>query len=201
MPRAAREPLMIPGFGGHLQVYRYIGRDDTGATSEDPADVGKLYEGSFIDVHRWRIRHEYRLADVTHSGSNGAIKRVMVAQDFEFFAELPWNSRELNPSYNGEALGFIQELLVGQALSDYNVSILFALGDSLQYGDPNRRAALHAPQVLIEEVETVNDSTGTAVVSINIRGRGNSLLRGVRGLQVQFNDLVAPAVAAPPAQV
>jgi len=201
--RATRNIITIPGTGGYLKVYRFLG-------GEDPVDLGKAYEGSLLEIGEWRIRHFYKLAKVTHSGSNGAINRVIVAQDFEFVLELPWNAREqADPGRRlNEWWGFIQQILIGSRETNYNVSVLFALGDALNYpnliGRPGTefRAALHAPRVLLEEAEYVNNAQGEAdynsIIRVNVKGQGNCLLRGLRGSEIQFNEITDPLLEVPP---
>lgn len=205
MPRLARDIVTIPGVGGHLMIKRSLGRDDTGALIEDPTDLGKAYENAvYLEISRYWVRHQYIRALITHSGSNGAIKRALVAQDWEFAAELPWNAREI-ATRDSEAVGFIENILLGNRAADWNVSILFNLGDPLHYPDStlgsglDRRGGLHGSEVALELSEVVCDSTGADVIQINVTGKGNSLLRGIRGTEVMFNNLTDPADPPPPA--
>lgn len=197
MPRATRDFPKIAGSGGHLLVSRFTARDDNGAPKDDPTNLSKMLElGKFFEIGRWVIRHKYILAPSTHSGLNGALGRTVVAQDFDVFLQLPWNPREA-PSRDRESVGFMEELLFGVKNSDRNISIMFHMGDPLLYPDDNRAGYYHAPQVLLEEVETINDATGQPsiqnVVGFNIRMQGNSLIRGVRGLDIKFNEIDEPA--------
>ena len=208
MPRLARNIVYIPGIGGHLLVKR-----SPGAFEPLSADIAKTYEGGlYLEVGNWLVRHEYVLAKITHSGSNGAIKRVIVAQDWDFACEIPWNAREVGQRPQ-EAIGFVQSILIGNVTDNYNVSILFQLGDALAYPDTSavaggglgvdRRASLHGPEVLLETAQTICSSTGEPntpgrIIQVNVRGRGNSLLQGYRGADIQFNDTFDVAEQPPP---
>ena len=161
----------------------------------------RMYSGTYIEVGEWRGLHTHILARVPHSGSNGAIQRVPVAQDFSFDAEIPWNAR-LVASRSAEAVGFMEELLVGTVDAGYTVACLLAMGDSLNYnargaGGENYRAALYCPEMLLEFAEVVVSSKGTTdstgVVTVNIRARATALVQGLRGALVRFNNLTDPA--------
>ena len=198
MPRLDREIISIAGIGGHIMPYRFS------AIELQQVLAGQLlFAGPFLEISTWRVRHMQRLIENTHSGSGGAIKRVLVAQDFDFAAEIPWNGR-LIAIRSKESVGFMENLLVGAQASEYNVAILFSMGDALSYdtqdaGGTDFRAFLYAPQALLQFAEVINDSTGTDIVRVNIRGQGNSLLKGFRGSTLLFNDTSAAAEPSNPA--
>lgn len=185
MPRTERKIVTLPGIGGYIQPYQPTASElnTPGVRPSTFANQPKL------EVFKWSVRHEFRLADITHSGSNGAIQRTLVAQDFDCTFEIPWNS---SLAESKSKIGFVQNLLVGGADAEYNVSIFFAMGDPLSYlaagaGGTNRHAGLFADKILISEITTICDSTGTDVIRIDCKAMGNSLLQGYRGEEQQFN--------------
>ncbi len=209
MPRAARPATLIPGLGGYMMIRRGQKEDIPGEAMRHPEDMAEFYANAFLlDVLRWRVRHRYIWAPATHSGSNGSLNRIIVAQDWEFDAELTWNAAEVQ-AYDTEALGFMEEILLGNRENDWNVSILFQIGDPLAYPDIlgklglDRRAGLHGPYALLEYGEMVNDGTGRggqeSVVRAIVHGVGNGLLRSVRGSEVITNKITEPIVAPAPA--
>ena len=84
MPRTERRIRPIAGMGGRLHIYH-------GTIDDYSGDTVPLIDG-ILDVGRWRVDHRQVLREITHSGSNGAIKRAVVARDFTFACECPWNA-------------------------------------------------------------------------------------------------------------
>jgi len=190
MPRTPRTPALIAGMGGLIMPYRH-------ASLSEVIGNQKMDHGPYLDIASYRVRHQMLLAPVTQSGSNGAVQRHLVGQDWWFEAELPWNAR-LVASRSKEAVGFLEELLIGHQDVGYRVSCLFTLGDALSYnesgaGGADYQAGLFAPEALLEVVDTtVRSDAGAspdAVIRTFVRGQGTSLLQGVRGNDVHFNVL------------
>ena len=194
MPRADRRIKPIAGIGGRLEIVR-----PHATATEDTWPEG------ILDVARWQVRHLVRSAEVTHSGSNGSIKRAIVARDFNFAVACPWNSREhaVNTPGLDVLYGFMEQILTGDGSVGYDVGIRFFLGDPLSYTTDagldlsSRRCLMYAPLTLAEEFTTICDSTGQEVVRNDFTGRGNSLLRLYRGVDPVFG--AATALEAPPA--
>lgn len=175
MPRAERRIKTIAGIGGRLQIYHAPTPESTIGTVEGILDVG-----------RWQVHHRQVTTEITHSGSNGAIKRAVVARDFTFTASCPWNALEGRITQQDVLLGFLEQILVGYFSADYNVGLRFYLGDPINYPDPTRAPYLRAPEALVEDFKTICDSTGKEVVRIDFLGLGNSLLEGWRGADQMF---------------
>lgn len=193
MPRADRRIKTIAGIGGRLEIRR------PHATATETT-----WPEGILDVGRWQVRHLVRLTEVTHSGSNGAIKRAIVARDFNFAVACPWNSREHAVSTPGldVLFGFMEQILTGDGSVGYDVGIRFFLGDPLSYTSDAGldrsayRCLMYAPLALAEEFVTICDSSGQEVVRNDFTGKGDSLLQLYRGSDIQFG--AATAVEATP---
>lgn len=196
MPRIERRSRPISGMGGHLRITQRLLEPGGDYLTLDP------FTG-LLDVSRWQVRHKHIVAEVTHSGSLGAVKRTVVAGDFQFTASVPWNARmgvktdTMVGSQDGVLLGFLEQILVGDPSINYSVGVEFYLGDPLHYVDttglylPADPAFLAADEAIIEDFVTVCDATGKDVVRLDFMGWGNSVLRGYRGIspatpQLQF---------------
>lgn len=186
MGRVERRSRPISGMGGCLRINHPV---------LDPyGEYLTVTHTGLLDVSRWTMRHKHILAEVTHSGSLGAVKRAVVAGDFQFTAACPWNARmgektaALPGSLDGVLLGFLEEILAGHESVGYAVGMEFYLGDPLLYVDvngvyqPEDVAFLAAEEVLVEDFNVVCDTTGRHVVRLDFMGWGNSLLRGLRGV-------------------
>ncbi len=193
MPREERTIRRVAGIGGHIMPFR--------VDPESP-ETWNPYSGDFLEISRWEVLHQYIWVEDTHSGSNGAILRSLVGQDWTCRATLPWNAR-FAKSRTKESIGFMEEILLGRQTNDNNVSILFAIGDSLSYnqadlGGVDERAALFAKKMALSSVRMVNSNEGRNVFRIEIAGLGNSLLVGYRGDTQKFNFTVEPDEPEPP---
>jgi len=187
MGRIERRSRPIAGMGGCLRIGR--------RTLDESGDYLALtmLQG-LLDVAQWQVRQKRILADVTHSGSLGAVKRAVVGFDFEFTCACPWNARmgtktaTMPGSLDGVLLGFLQEVLTGDASVEYSVGMEFFLGDPLNYVSvngvyvPEDVAFYAAEEVIVEEFNTICDARGRDVVRLDFMGWGNSLLHGYRGV-------------------
>lgn len=180
MPRTERRIKTISGMGGRMEIYH--GRVQESAGGDDFVPI----IGGILDVGRWQIRHKQITADITHSGSNGALKRAVVARDFQFACGCPWNARDGTRTPQEVLLGFLEQILVGHFTADYNVGLRFYLGDPLNYTDPDLAAYLRAPLAIAEDFTTICDCTGKDVIRVDFAGSGNSLLEGWRGAEQKF---------------
>ena len=180
--------------GGHLYITKRL-IDTSGE------ELSSAIQTGILDIGRWQVRHKHVLSEVTHSGSLGAVKRAVVASDFQFTASMPWNARNgvkgetVAGSDDGVLFGFLQEILVGNVSVGYSVGMQFHLGDHEHYVDQNGVIAhddpawMTADEVLIEEFTTVCDATGKDVVRLDFSGFGNSLLAGYRGISPSIPEL------------
>lgn len=180
MPRAERRIKAVAGMGGRMEIYH--GRIQESAAGDELLPI----IAGILDVGRWQVRHKQLTADITHSGSLGAIKRAVVARDFTFSCACPWNAKEGTKTPQDVLVGFLEQILVGHFSMDYNVGLRFYLGDPLNYTDPNQAAYLRAPLAVAEDFSTICDATGKDVVRIDFSGSGNSLLEGWRGAEQKF---------------
>ena len=195
MPREDRDIVRLAGIGGHVMPFKF--------NPDDTSEQANPYAGLFLEITRWEVLHENIIVEDPHSGSGGAILRALVAQDWVCQFTLPWNAR-LEASRDKESVGFLEEILVGRQNAAYNVSILFAIGDSLTYntfgaGGPDERAALFAKKMLLRRVRMINSNDGRGIVRFEAHGEGNSLLQGFRGNTQKFNLVTEPAEPANPA--
>jgi hypothetical protein len=172
LTRPDREVVEIAGTGGMLKV----GQPDS--------EIIPATSSVILDITLWRLRHSFVLVPVTHSGSYGAIKRAMVARDWEANLALVFNARAEGPADNWA--WFLENLLVGNQAAGYNVSVVFFLGDPVSYVTSSHvqrdSAKLFAPLGLASNIETVNDASGTDVVRLTASLQGNSKLQGWTGL-------------------
>ena len=179
MPRTERRIKTIPGIGGRMEIFHKDVFESPGS-----GDTRLLKIAGILDIGRWAVNHKVVTTEITHSGSNGAIKRAVVAHDFTFQAACPWNSRT---AVSQTVLpGFLEQILTGRFSDDYNVGLKFYLGDPLHYTDPTKFAFLWAEQALADDFRTVCDSMGKDVVRIDFSGLGNSLLECWRGIDKVF---------------
>jgi hypothetical protein len=177
LTRSDREVVEIAGRGGMLKVAQ--------PAAEDLSLSEYLtLPSAILDITNWRLRHNFRLVDVTHSGSYGAQKMSMVGRHWEAQLALCFNSRIRGASDPWS--GFLEPLLVGHQAAGFNVSTIFFLGDPLSYVTnahvQRDSAKLFAPLGLCQNIETVNDATGTDVVRLTASLQGNGLLQAWTGL-------------------
>lgn len=172
LSRADREVVEIAGTGGMLKFAHL--------DFETYAPVS----WTILDITLWRLRHSFRLVDVTHSGSYGAQKMAMVGRHWEAQLALTYNSRAEGPANNWA--GFLETLLVGNQAAGYNVSVIFFLGDPVSYVTSSHvqrdSPKLYAPLGLAANIETVNDASGKDVVRLTASLQGNSKVQGWVGL-------------------
>ncbi len=176
LTRADREVWEVAGTGGMLKFehpeYEYVG---------SPAYA---FPSVILDITMWRLRHSFRLVDVTHSGSYGAQKMAMVGRHWEANLALVFNSRAEGAINNWA--GFLENLLIGNQAAGYNVATVFFLGDPVSYVTSSHvqrdSFKLYAPLGLAANFETVNDASGKDVVRLTASMQGNSLLQGWVGL-------------------
>jgi len=139
---------------------------------------------AILDITSWRLRHLFRLVDVTHSGSFGAQKMAMVGRHWEAQMALVFNSRAEGSPDNWA--GFLENLLIGNQAAGFNVSTVFFLGDPIAYvtsAHVQRDSfKLYAPLGLAANFETVNDASGKDVVRLTASMQGNSKIQGWVGL-------------------
>ena len=180
--RPVRDIVPMAGMGGEIEITK-------AAYNQDPLG-SHYYTGRKLEVGQWRVKHMPILADITHSGSNGAILRAKVAEDFKFRLEIPWHAMfvAIRSGDGGDHVGFIEQFmggLVEDAEFDHVVSIKFNLGDKTSWLAGNR-AFLYAPRAKLELVDTICDSTGTNIIRMEVEGSGHSLLRGYHGDKLKF---------------
>lgn len=176
LSRTDREVWEVAGTGGMLRFekpeYEYAG---------SPAYA---WPSVILDITTWRLRHSFRLVDVTHSGSFGAQKMAMVGRHWEAQLALAFNTRAEGPDVGWA--GFLENLLIGHQSAGYNVSAVFFLGDPVSYVTSSHvqraSAKLYAPLGLAANIETVNDASGKDVVRLTASLQGNSKLQGWGGL-------------------
>lgn len=172
LTRTDREVWEVAGTGGMLK----FGHPDS--------EVFASTSYGILDITLWRLRHSFRLVDVTHSGSYGAQKMAMVGRHWEAQLALVYNSRAEGPATNWA--GFLENLLVGNQAAGYNVAVIFFLGDPVSYVSSSHvqrdSAKLYAPLGLAANIETVNDASGKDVVRLTASLQGNSRLQGWLGL-------------------
>lgn len=172
LSRADREVWEVAGTGGMLKV----GHPDS--------EIIPATSSTILDITLWRLRHRFRLVDVTHSGSYGAEKLAMVGRQWEVQLALCFNTRAEGPTTNWA--GFLELLLIGNQAAGFNVSTVFFLGDPVSYVTSSHvqrdSAKLYAPLGLAADFETVNDASGKDVVRLTASMRGNSKLQGWWGL-------------------
>ena len=190
--RAIRDIVPVAGMGGEIEIY-------SPAKYQDPLGAGPLV-GDKLEVGQWLLDHLFILADITHSGSNGAILCAKVAQDFNFHLEIPWNAM-FRALRTGASFGFMEAsekypFLAGTADNDYIASVKFNLGDPSQYAG-EVRAYYYAPRVKLEKVRTICNSKGTEIVRMEVTGRGHGLLRGYHGDTLHFGGEVASGNPVP----
>jgi len=180
LSRTDREIVEIAGTGGMLKfgqpATELIG-PYTGLSDASPYYI--------LDVTSWRVRHSFRLVDVTHSGSYGAQKMAMVGRHWEAQLALCFNSRAEAAGGERNWARFLELLLIGNQSAGFNVSSVFFLGDPQSYVDSNHNrrdsAKLYAPLGLAADFETVNDASGKDVVRMTASMQGNSKLQGWTG--------------------
>ena len=194
MGRIERRQRPISGMGGHLYITKAL-IDTSGE------ELGNIVQTGILDVGRWQVRHKHILSEVTHSGSLGAVKRAVVAADFQFAVACPWNARNgikgvtVEGSDDGVLFGFLQEILTGNVSVGYTVGMQFHLGDHEHYVDLNGTVAhddpawMGADEVLVEDFNTICDATGRDVVRVDFIGWGKSLLNGWRGISPSIPEL------------
>ncbi len=187
MGRIERRSRPISGMGGHMRITKKL----LGSPGDELTLVQR--EG-LLDISRWQVRHKRILTEVTHSGSLGALKRAVVASDFQFTASVPWNARmgektaTMVGSQDGVLLGFLQEILTGDPSVNYIVGMEFYLGDPLLYVNTQGVyvdedvAFMGAEEAIVEDFTTICDARGSDIVRLEFTGWGNSLLRGFRGI-------------------
>ncbi|MEE9185249.1 MAG: hypothetical protein V3U39_12360 [Acidimicrobiia bacterium] len=176
LSRSDREVWEVAGTGGMLKFehpdYEYVG---------SPAYA---FPSVILDITLWRMRHSFRLVDVTHSGSYGAQKMAMVARHWEAQLALVFNTRAEGAARNWA--GFLENLLIGHQAAGHNVAAIFFLGDPVSYVTSSHvqrdSAKYYAPLGLAANIETVNDASGKDVVRLTASLQGNSKLQGWVGL-------------------
>ncbi len=137
-----------------------------------------------LDITMWRVRHTLNLVDVTHSGSYGGQNFAMVGRHWEAQVTLTWNSfvRSDSPNSIDDWSGFLENLLIGGPDVQFNVQVVFFLGDPLNYidgnGDIRDSGKLAAPLALCSNIETINEARGKSVVQQTAALTGNSKLQG-----------------------
>ena len=145
-----------------------------------------------LDITAWRLRHTFRLADVTHSGAYGGQKMAMTGRHWEAQLALSFNTRVRGSSDPWS--GFLETLLIGHQSAGYNVAAIFFLGDPISYVTSNHiqrpSAKLYAPLALAQNIEIVNDAKGREVVRATASMEGNSKLQGWTGLGELLTDQV-----------
>lgn len=202
MPREIRRGVPIAGIGGFLMpwIFNKLQLDNGQIT---PNACYSASGGVFLDVGRWVGEHTMILTRTTGSGSNGAIQRALVAQDFHARAQLSWDARRTR--IEQRAWGFLENMLIGVQDVEYNIALLLQLGAPGAYGDPghpaggeDERAFMFIPEILLERVRMINDGTGTDVVRAEVELAGNSLVQGWRGTTQMFNVINLPAQEAAP---
>lgn len=193
MPRRERQIVRIAGIGGAIRPFRF-----DAASAEQ-----SIFAGDYLEISEWRVRHVKLLVEDTHSGSNSAVLRSVVAQDWQAAFAIPWNARLSKEAASRGSVGFLEEILIGTINSNFYVSMLFELGDALSYnqegaGGQENRAFYWGKKMLFGEIETINDNTGRNIIRMNCRGQGSSLLKGYRGNVLKFGDEDAPAEPVDP---
>lgn len=187
LSRADREIVEVSGVGGMLR----FGQPDTEVIGPNTG-LSDATEYVILDITSWRLRHTFRLVDVTHSGSYGAQKMAMVGRHWEAQLALAFNTRAEGAETNWA--GFVENLLVGNQSAGYNVSAVFFLGDPVSYVTSTHvqrpSAKLYAPLALASDIETVNDASGKDVVRLTASLQGNSKLQGWTGLAYQLTTPV-----------
>lgn len=128
---------LISGMGGWVQK-------NTVGLSPEIASAGRL------DVSRWIGKRIYRTVEATHSGCYGRIARRRTALDFMAFFEVVFDATN-PPEWMLEA--------------NASVSVQLRFGDAIAYvGTGIEQKRYVAPSVLLADVQTTDDSTGTDVV-------------------------------------
>jgi len=172
LSRNDREVWEIAGGGGMLKF--------ANPNSEDVGSLPYAYTSVILDITSWRLRHSFRLVDVTHSGSFGGQKMAMVGRHWEAQLALAYNSRAEGAEDNWA--GFLENILIGNQAAGYNVAAIFFLGDPVSYVTSTHiqrdSAKLYAPLGLAANIETVNDASGKDVVRMTAALQGNSKLQG-----------------------
>jgi len=154
--RASRDYDFVPGSGSHVEIAQYD-------------HLGVLQPSTVLDVQQGFVRQILTNQDTTHSGSNGAVLRTRVSADWNFALVLSFPAK----LKEGLSHSFVESLLG----SSRSVAMAFFVGDPKFWTSQQLSVrSYRATKALLSTVETVLDSSGKAVVGLNIAGEGNSLL-------------------------
>jgi len=129
-----------------------------------------------IDVTRWMGRFSYLDANVTHSGTFGAVTRRRVGYDWIARIEVAYDVA--NPP----------EILLNNLAS---CGLILNLGDPAVYQDASLVKRYALPSGLLSEVETVNDGSATDVVRQTATVKGNSVFFLLPNKLSYYNDYIA----------
>jgi hypothetical protein len=156
--------LITSGIGGCV-VTGDLGVDlSTGDFTETNFNVND--DGNYLDLGRWTIDPLYIVAECPHSGTAGAITRRLVAYDFRFVLEIPYD-------YNNPP----EQIFAGAG----SIAVRFNLADPnqdplLQNQDPAPEQQFYiAPSAFMERAPIVLNAQGD-IVRQQIIGSGNGLL-------------------------
>ena len=160
--RASRDYDFVPSMGANLVIAQYNA-------------AGVAYNPIILDIETGFLREMFINALTPHSGSNGAILRTRVGSDWSCALVLNFPATvEIEPAQPvAVATSFIQSI----AGSSRSVAVRWNIGDPLFWQDrglPVRN--MRARKALLSTCETRLDSTGLAVVGLNVALEGNSLL-------------------------
>jgi hypothetical protein len=161
---------LVAGFGGKIvvqqqgQFVNQSGTTTTGTTGPVTLDVGL-----------WEMMAIFRSTEVTHSGCAGSVTRRRVAYDYVFRCEIVYDRK--NPP---------KTLLQNGA----GIGLEFYLGDPTQY-EAGQNQKYASPSALLENCQTVTNSTGTDVVRIEVTGRANSHAFLLPDEQTQYTEYIA----------
>ncbi len=178
--RPDREIQDILGAGGYMEITR----DQL---------LYERVETLKLEVARWIVRPKYHTVEVPCSGSFGAVEKRRLATDFTFVAEVGWDAGQVartqtvqpddGPGYETFS-PFLDDRLNGFPGLNFQVGILFALGEQRQYhalfpeqDQTERGCFYYCRRVQLDDLTIINSARGDDIILGVARGSGSAPLR------------------------